>query len=71
MRFAKICNQKICTKRANSAITTFALGANLRKVHIYNIFAQGKFYASEIHATKAADRLCIITCDSQRKQYRE
>ena len=33
-------------KRANLAITTFALGAKLCKVHICNIIAQGKFYAN-------------------------
>ena len=31
-------------KQANSAITTFILGAKLCKVHICNIFAQDKFY---------------------------
>ena len=35
-------------KQANSAITTFALGAKLCKVHICNIFAQGIFYENLI-----------------------
>ena len=33
-------------KRANSAITTLALGAKLCKAHTCNIFAQGKFDAN-------------------------
>ena len=43
--FAKLW-QSFAQKQENSAITTFALGAKLCKVHIYNIFAQRKFYAN-------------------------
>ena len=43
---AKVAMAEFAQKRANSAITTLALGAKLCKAHTCNIFAQGKFDAN-------------------------
>ena len=43
---AKVAMAEFAQKQANSAITTFALGAKFCKVYICNIFAQGIFYAN-------------------------
>ena len=43
---AKVAMAEFAQKQANSVITTFALGVKLCKVHICNIFPQGKFYAN-------------------------
>ena len=68
MKFAKLCNQRkggngrICTKRANSAIVTFALVAKLCKFHICNIFAPGKFGANSIfHPVYTVDHEILVS----------
>ena len=59
MKFAKLCNQ--CKgSDGEFAITTFALGAKLCKVHICNIFAQGKFHANSFFLPVSSTSPAVI-----------